>query len=119
MSSTQEQLNGMFDDFEERMQAILDAESAGEEVDGQDATDALYEFGYGADRKIVVTLTLAGGGPSAWIECECSADQYGNLELDRAVYHATWWGDTPQHRTLDGSDALYQYAERMIEGMEA
>jgi hypothetical protein len=119
MSDTQKQLNDMFGHMEERMQAILDAEAASEEIDGQDATDALYEFGYGVDRKILVTITLAGGGPSAWLDCECSKDDYGQLELDRVTYHATWWGDRPDNRQLDSSDALYQYAERIIEGMEA
>lgn len=119
MSETQEQLNGMFASMEESVQAMLDAETAGEEYEGQDPTDALYEFGYGATKKILVTLTLAGGGPSAWIDCECSKDEHGNLELDSATYHATWWGNTPDRRELDSSDALYQWAERMIEGMEA
>ncbi len=116
---TQDQLNNMFSSIEEGMQAILDAEEAGEEIDGQDATEALHEFGYGVDRKILVTITLAGGGPSAWIECECSAADHGLLEMDSATFHATWWGNTPDVRELDSSDALYQYAERIVEGMEA
>lgn len=116
---TQEQLNSMFAGMEESMQAILDAEAASEEIDGQDATGALYEFGYGVDRKILVTITLAGGGPSAWIECECSMGRHSELELDSATFHATWWGNTPDVRRLDSSDALYQYAERIIETMGA
>jgi hypothetical protein len=119
MSETQDQLNSMFSDMEETMQTILDAEQAGEEYEGQDPSDALHEFGYGVTKKTLVTLTLAGGGPSAWLDCECSADDHGNLELDSVTYHATWWGNTPDVRELDSSDALYQYAERIIEGMEA
>lgn len=116
---TQERLNSMFSDMEESMQAILDAEAANEEIDGQDASDALYNYSYGVSRKILVTITLAGGGPSAWIECECSADEYSGLELDSATFHATWWNNTPDVRRLSESDALYQYAERIIESMEA
>jgi hypothetical protein len=121
---TQEQLDGMFSSMEAGMQEILDretvAEESGDETARGEAIEELYEFGYGMDRKTLVTFTLAGGGPSAWLDCVCvSDDRHGGLELESVTFYATWYGNTPTERRLQESDALYQWAERMVESMEA
>jgi hypothetical protein len=118
---TQERVETMFASMEAHTQTILDREKAAEESGEEDAREQaieeLYNMGYGEERKVLVTLTLAGGGPSAWIEAVCNADN-GYLELEEATYIATWGGPKVTTELREGM-ALYTYTERMIEGMEA
>jgi hypothetical protein len=86
-------------------------------MDTDAASEAIWEFPLAIDRKILVTITLGTGGPSDWIDAECS-DYNGSLGIDSATYYASWGSDRREVR-LSPSDALWQLAERYIESLEA
>jgi hypothetical protein len=116
--STRDEVMAMYTSYEETAQQALDAERAGEEYEEQDPTDFLNEWALSLDASIVVDVMLTVGGPTAYVHCECSKDSSGSLGFDRATFIAAWGSDSKETR-LDSSDALWQVAERYIEGMEA
>lgn len=119
--TTQERVENMFASMEANTQEILDREKAAEQEGDEDARESaieeLYSMGYGEEKKVLVTLTLAGGGPSAWIEAVCTSEN-GYLELESATYVATWGGPAVTTKLYEGM-ALYTYTERMVESMES
>jgi len=96
---------------------LLRKESKGKMIDGQDPTEAIWEMPLAIDTKILVTITFGTGGPSDWIDAECSKDSYGTLGIDRATFHAVW-GSSSKETCLDSSDALWQIAERYVESID-
>lgn len=115
----QAQLDGMFESMNADFAAIFKAYDADEQYEDQDARDVLAESGYGASIKTLVRLTLAGGGPSAWLDVICDKSRYGTLEVESVTFHATWFGQTPVSRELREDDALYRWAEFQTEYMDA
>lgn len=119
--SVQAEVEKMFASMEAHTQEILDREKTAEEESDEsareEAIEELYSMGYGEERKVLVTFTLAGGGPSAWIDAVCTSER-GYLELESATYTATWGGPAVVTNLYEGM-ALYTYAERMTEAMEA
>jgi hypothetical protein len=97
---------------------MLDAEREGVEWEGGDASDAISEYPLAVEVKTIVEIQISTGGPAEWIVCEVSRANYGGYELDRATFHAAWGSDSRETR-LDSTDALYQLAERYLEGLEA
>lgn len=59
-----------------------------------------YVGGYGAGVEKVVTVTLAGGGPSGWIEFRIDTD---NEVTGATVFYCDWF-ETPYPVVLSGDD---------------
>lgn len=115
MSTTTDYVNRSFESYNATASAMLDAEREGQAVDyeGQDATDAIYEWPLSLDVKIHVEISLTLGGPNVWVDAEVSKASFG-WELDSAVFHAAWGSDIVE-RTLNSGDGLWTLAERYIE----
>lgn len=101
------------DEYQEALEALQGDDFMDEDA----AQEALDQFPLAIDRKILVRVQLGFGGPSDWIDAECSAYD-GSLGIDSATHYAVWGSDSKETR-LSSSDALWKLAERYIEGMEA
>lgn len=101
---SREAMKRMNDSAEETLSALF---KRYEEDDDEAALEELDEYAYGDDAKIVVTLTIAGGGPSQWITA--TYDERGILE--QAEITATYGDGTHRHVAPDGS-GVAKYAER-------
>lgn len=116
--TTRDEVMDMYRSYEETAAAALEAGRNDEEYeDHESGWDFLDNWALSLDTSIVVDVMLTVGGPTAYIHCECSKSRYG-LEIDRATFIAQWGSDRKETR-LSNSDALWQVAERYIEGMEA
>jgi hypothetical protein len=85
----------------------------GKLIDGQDAQDAISEFAYGVSTEIHLIITLAGGGPNAWLDAEISKDETG-WGINNLRYYATWTGAKIERGIREG-DGLYRLAENYVE----
>jgi len=85
------------------------AYEAGEEIEGQDAGDFLSEatYGYTLRPGAPFRVTLAGGGPSAWLEA--TLDEDGDVE-DAALMVA-WWSEPVSFRSEAITSLTRYYAE--------
>lgn len=105
---TAERVQRMADDFEafaaKQYRKIEKAEAKG----NSDKADRLREQldSYGQSVRRVVTVTLAGGGPSHWLEVELDDD--GDVASVWSV--ATWWSEPVRKQFHEGS-AMWRYAE--------
>jgi hypothetical protein len=69
-------------------------------------TDHLYETaGYGIDRHRVLRITLAGGGPSGWIEFTLDSDD----NLEKATVSYCDWFREPITHILNETEAQTAY----------
>lgn len=57
----------------------------------EEAQERIQERNYGAGVKIVVDVTLYGGGPAGGIEFECEKGRYGLVMLSAQVWHQDWF----------------------------
>lgn len=96
--------------FAELFEAIENQEP----YDGyEDPTDALYETPLGIDKYSVMKITLSAGGPADWLEVIYEME--GNISFIISVtYHFQDWFDHAE-RKVYRDEALYQYAEQMLE----
>jgi len=111
MSSTEDYVTGAFRSRNEDARVLLDAQTAGEPVDGyDDASDAIAELPLGIDTERHVIITLSTGGPGEWIDVEL--DMAGDIQS--AEFVAVWGSDRRVTR-IDETDALWTLAEQYVE----
>lgn len=97
-------MKSMNDNTEKRLAKLFKRADKGND----EAVEELDEFSYGERPEILITLTLAGGGPSQWIEAKFDRD--GDL-IDVTMI-ATWGGSTNDERKYSPGDAVWRYAEQ-------
>lgn len=111
MSSTQDYVTGAFRSRNEDARVLLDAQTAGEPVDGyDDASDAIAELPLSIETERHVIILLSTGGPAEWIDVEL----YSNGEIRSAEFVAVWGSDRRATR-IDETDALWTLAEQYVE----
>lgn len=109
-----ERMAGRYDDDLEKL--FRKVEKAWDKGKSEKA-DALFEeiegHVYGSSIERVVTLTLAGGGPSLWLECHIDEDG----DLMKVESFASWGFDGPIVKNHVEGSGLWKLAERMTDGL--
>lgn len=86
---------------------VDDKDDAHDEDAREEAAEQANEFGYGLSLERHVILTLAGGGPSHWLEVTLDSDG----DITEVVSHATALGVDPVVTRIYDNSALYRWAE--------
>jgi hypothetical protein len=112
--SDKDELVRMYESTEETLEALFakaDDESLSEEV-RDEATREAYDRVYGIGTRKVIRLTLAGGGPGAWLDVTV---------VDKEITEVEWvgvsWGDRVE-RSIDRDTPMWRLAEYHVEGWE-
>lgn len=97
----------------ERLFAIADDDDRGEN-ERDEATREAYDRVYGVGARKVVRLTLAGGGPAAWLDVTI---------VDREITEMEWvgvWGPGNRiERSVEEDSPLWRLGEYHVQGWEA
>lgn len=101
---TIEGMKSMNDYTEKRLTKLFKRADKGKD----EAQEELDELSYGERPEILVTFTLAGGGPSQWIKAKFDRDG----DLTDVTMIATWGGSTNDERRYSPGDAVWRYAEQ-------
>ena len=113
MDSTKDYVTGAFRSRNDDARALLDAQRAGEAVEGyDDATDAISELPLSIEVHRHVEILLSTGGPAEWIDAEL----YSDGSIRSAEFVAVWGSDRRVSR-IDETDALWTLAEWYVEGI--
>lgn len=101
----------------EELKAIKE-ELGGEEFLSEDeAYEHINDFALSVEKKTIVEITLSCGGPTEWLEVECSPSiRHSGLTIDDVTFHAVWGSDRVERSVNEGS-ALWRFAESAVEGM--
>lgn len=104
-----EYLTAAYASREDDARGMLDALDAGEEYDGQDASDALAEYPLDVNLELGAPgeVLLSTGGPSEWLEVECRS-----LEVSEVTFRAAWGSESvrrhvPEHSPLHRLASYY------------
>lgn len=88
----------------------------GREADVQaifDSEEYIDELALSIVTKKITIVTLSWGGPADYLEV--THDQHG---IEKVIYRFSDWYDTAETR-VDSDSPLWQYAENILETMEA
>ena len=109
-----DELVRMFERTNEILEATFaKADDASLSLDEQDeAQREAYDRVYGIGARKVIRLTLAGGGPGAWLDVTV---------IDHEITEIEWVGvswDARVERKIEQGDALWRLAEYHVQGWE-
>ena len=102
-----EAMRKMNEDVEATLADLFARYEASDEEISEEARNELDEYAYGEGAKIVVTFTVAGGGPSQWITATYDA----RAILEEVEITATYAEGKHVRRAPDGS-GIAKFAER-------
>jgi hypothetical protein len=102
----QHYVHSAFRSHEDDIRKLLDGEAI---EDGQDAQEALDEYPLAVEKEVHMVITISTGGPHEEIDAVISDGR-----VTRATF-GCYWGSERIERSLSRSDALYQWAESLVE----
>jgi len=110
MDSTKDYVTGAFRSRNDDLTAMLAAEAAGDEYEGDDPTERMEELPLSVELIRHVEILLSTGGPAEWIDAE--------LETDGCIRSAEFvavWGSERRVTRVAETDALWRFAERFAD----
>ena len=110
--STKDYVTGAFRSRNDDLTAMLAAEAAGDEYEGDDPTERMEELPLSVELIRHVEILLSTGGPAEWIDAELEAD--GSI---RSAEFVAVWGSDRRVTRIDETDALWALAEQYVEGI--
>lgn len=123
MSTCDDLIEGKMEDRADQVEDLLRAirgeevrDDAGNVIDGEEASDALWELPLSVDRFVSVKILLSTGGPADWLWVTCSENEGGLLQIESVTYHFSDWFDHAEMH-VESDSPLWELAERYVEAL--